>query len=380
MRLIRFCRTHTAGRRAAALAGALLLLATSLLAAVAPPAGTARAMPYEPAASGPVHAAGSCVYFSSSNISTRQTTSFNISLMVDCGTGAEGAQAVVEYDPKYLDASRVVLDSRWTSGYPTKQSGKVLLFGGVLGCDTNCPKGVVRLATITFYVKSLGSPDPVRTDMKVDGIVTQFAGDCSATSLARVTILEPPTPTPTYTPTASPTPLATATPMGLKFEDRNGNGLADAGEPLLGGWTIRILDPLQQVVYQTTTVDDPGRPDYGRWYLPWPLAAGAYYVEEVPQAGWVQTLPGSFGGRYLIVWNTDNTITVVLGPTPDGAQGLTFGNLQRAPTPTPSSGPGDTPTPSLTPTVAPSDTPTLTPSPSATPTPAFRGFLPLIVK
>ena len=55
--------------------------------------------------------------------------------------------------------------------------------------------------------------------------------------------------------------------MGSKFEDANTNGRLDTDEPLLGGWPILVRDDAGQVVYETTTVSDTQRPDFGTWYL-----------------------------------------------------------------------------------------------------------------
>ncbi len=99
---------------------------------------------------------------------------------------------------------------------------------------------------------------------------------------------------------------------GTKFEDLDGDGVKDAGEPGLGGWTIFIdangsgtLDAGEE---SAQTGDDGGYTFLG-------LQGGTYVVAEVLQAGWSQTLPA--GGT--------NTIDLA-----DGEQrtGVDFGNTR----------------------------------------------------
>ncbi len=68
---------------------------------------------------------------------------------------------------------------------------------------------------------------------------------------------------------------------GMKFEDLNGNGIKDAGEPGLAGWTINLAGPSPSSV--VTGV--------GGTYSFNNLLPGNYTVSEVVQAGWVKTLP-----------------------------------------------------------------------------------------
>src|SRR5262249_30650691 len=76
---------------------------------------------------------------------------------------------------------------------------------------------------------------------------------------------------------------------GHKFNDLNGNGTKDAGEPGLGDWTIfldgsnggtlnGVLDPGEF----STTTDIDG--NYG-----FAVAPGTYTLREVQQPGWTQT-------------------------------------------------------------------------------------------
>jgi hypothetical protein len=81
-----------------------------------------------------------------------------------------------------------------------------------------------------------------------------------------------------------------ATISGLKFNDLNGNGLQDSGEPGLPGWTIKITDASGNT--HTAITDASGNYSFT---VPSP---GTYTVAEVSQPGWVQTAPSS--GTYLV--------------------------------------------------------------------------------
>ena len=94
---------------------------------------------------------------------------------------------------------------------------------------------------------------------------------------------------------------------GRKYDDQNGNGTQDAGEPGLPGWTIVLLT--SNGVYQTTVTDQNGN----YWFTNLPF--DDYIVREVPQFGWMQTEP-----RLPTVYN------VVLGPNQRVIDGLDFGN------------------------------------------------------
>jgi hypothetical protein len=71
---------------------------------------------------------------------------------------------------------------------------------------------------------------------------------------------------------------------GVKFQDNNGNGIMDAGEPLLSGWTI-VLRDAQGTVVRMATTDQNGRYCFDR------LPPGQYVVSEILQPNWRQTSP-----------------------------------------------------------------------------------------
>jgi len=94
----------------------------------------------------------------------------------------------------------------------------------------------------------------------------------------------------------------------VKFNDLNGNGIQDPGEPVLANWTFTITKPDGTTVTVTTNAD-------GRFCRDVP--PGPYTVTETAQAGWTQTAPVPVGPQ---------TVTVVAGQTTT----VVFGNHQNA--------------------------------------------------
>jgi ubiquitin len=78
---------------------------------------------------------------------------------------------------------------------------------------------------------------------------------------------------------------------GMKFEDRNGNGVKDSGEPGLPGWIIE-LNKEETVVTSAKTLADGT-------YSFTDIAPGSYTVLEAEQAGWIQIAPA--GNAYRAV-------------------------------------------------------------------------------
>lgn len=94
---------------------------------------------------------------------------------------------------------------------------------------------------------------------------------------------------------------------GVKYEDLNGNGKRDAGEPGLGGWTIKLRHG-GKVVDSTTTAGNGSYSFLLDANKNNDIGAGTYRVEEVLKSGWVASqTPGSFTVKF-------------------GSHGKTFGN------------------------------------------------------
>jgi protocatechuate 3,4-dioxygenase beta subunit len=93
---------------------------------------------------------------------------------------------------------------------------------------------------------------------------------------------------------------------GTKFDDTNGNGVRDAGEPGLSGWTINITGPASG----SAVTDGSGNYSFTN------LDGGTYTLTESQQPGWTQTLPAGFS-PYTVAITTG-------GPAP----GKDFGNFR----------------------------------------------------
>ncbi len=70
---------------------------------------------------------------------------------------------------------------------------------------------------------------------------------------------------------------------GTKFNDLNGNGTRQSGEPGLANWTITMTNDTGVMITQTTALD--GSYNFTN------LTDGNYTVGEVIQPGWIQTAP-----------------------------------------------------------------------------------------
>jgi methionine-rich copper-binding protein CopC len=105
------------------------------------------------------------------------------------------------------------------------------------------------------------------------------------------------------------TVLPAAQIEGEKFNDLNGNGVFDAGEPGLSGWTINVLDSSGNTLESTVTAAD------GSYSLP--VAPGTYTVQETIQSGWIATAPDSSGSTSVTVSTAGQIVT-----------GVNFGNFQ----------------------------------------------------
>ncbi len=81
-----------------------------------------------------------------------------------------------------------------------------------------------------------------------------------------------------------------ATIGGMKFDDLNGNGLKDTGEPGLANWTIKATDSGGNPQLTTTN-------SLGNYSFTVP-APGSYTLAEVLQTGWTQTAPAT--GTYAV--------------------------------------------------------------------------------
>lgn len=99
---------------------------------------------------------------------------------------------------------------------------------------------------------------------------------------------------------------------GYKWNDLNGNGLWDEGEPGMNGWLINLSGAVSTSTL--THYDDSGKAGY----YSFSVAPGSYTVSEVEQAAWMQTYP--VGDSYSVTAGNGAVIS-----------GLNFGNMQPLP-------------------------------------------------
>lgn len=92
---------------------------------------------------------------------------------------------------------------------------------------------------------------------------------------------------------------------GVKFNDLNGNGARDVGEPGLSGVTIRLQNPTGQVV--TTTSGSDGGFSFTA------LSAGSYVLSEIVPSGFVQTAPGGAGTINVTVTGSQTVSGLLFG-------------------------------------------------------------------
>src|SRR5215471_7102744 len=92
---------------------------------------------------------------------------------------------------------------------------------------------------------------------------------------------------------------------GTKFNDLNGNGVRDPGEPGLAGVTMQLRNSSGQVTSQTTTASG----DFSFAQLP----AGTYVVSEVVPPGFKQTAPPAPGTASVTLAAGQNVTGILFG-------------------------------------------------------------------
>lgn len=86
---------------------------------------------------------------------------------------------------------------------------------------------------------------------------------------------------------------------GLKFEDRNANGVRDADESALAGWTIQLDRNGDGSIDASAVTGEDGS------YAFTGLTAGRYVLTEVGQAGWLATAPQA--GQHEVIMTSGLT-------------------------------------------------------------------------
>lgn len=144
--------------------------------------------------------------------------------------------------------------------------------------------------------------------------VTLTAGLFVAGAYARTAT---PAPSRSHSPTP-PTPQTAAQVCVTKYNDLNGNGMRDTGEPVLAGWIFTVKNAAGAIVdFGVTNAQ-------GHYCTTQALVPGAASVIETPKPGWTSTDPSDA--------LPTKTMTLVAGQTWNGS----FGN--RVPPPPPQVG------------------------------------------
>ncbi|MFA5030977.1 MAG: SdrD B-like domain-containing protein, partial [Patescibacteria group bacterium] len=91
---------------------------------------------------------------------------------------------------------------------------------------------------------------------------------------------------------------------GYKWNDLNGDGKWDAGEPGIEGWTINLWKDAGVAPFETVTTDNTGRYEFDG------LLHGSYVVTEGSRTGWTLTSPDNHYGPLVVtsgsVFDKDN--------------------------------------------------------------------------
>jgi len=177
--------------------------------------------------------------------------------------------------------------------------------------------------------------------------------------------------TPTATPTATPTPVPGAI-GGYVWNDLNGNGALDSGEPGLAGATVRLYEnghPDPDPPLQTAVTSSSGAYTWSN------LPPGLYIVTETNPSSYVSTSSDTLAVLVSSGLTSAADFWDWVPGTPTATPTNTF-----TPTPTPTSTRTSSVTPTATHTFTPTTTPSATPTPTKTPLLTYRVFIPMIRK
>jgi len=117
---------------------------------------------------------------------------------------------------------------------------------------------------------------------------------------------------------------------GLKYNDLNGDGDRDAGEPALQGWEIVLYTQVSPLIeLRRMVTNETGQYQFSN------LPAGTYYVGEIQKSGWNQTSPNSPGAPEAV----RNLHIPVVDASMSVHPNLDFGNHVYVPPPTPTPAP-----------------------------------------
>ena len=96
------------------------------------------------------------VSLSPTEVTTPPGSTFDLDVLVDCGTNADAASVTLRFNTNYLQVQSIVADETSFPNVLRKRidntAGTVQYDGGSLAChsEDNCPSGLIRVATVTF--------------------------------------------------------------------------------------------------------------------------------------------------------------------------------------------------------------------------------------
>jgi uncharacterized protein (DUF2141 family) len=110
--------------------------------------------------------------------------------------------------------------------------------------------------------------------------------------------------------------------LGTKFDDQNGNGVKDASESGLAGWTIKISKPdgISSSSVKAVT-DSDGNYKFSD------LKLGKYVLKETTQKGWFQTFPPAPGAQTVEIAAAKDISDINFGNRRPWVSGTKFEDL-----------------------------------------------------
>ena len=327
--------------RLGVLVAVLLTVALLLQSVAAAPPGLMAEEPQADLSAGPELLAQANFRPQPASTTVNTGAQFHIALYIDAGSNeVSTADMRLNFDPTYLRLRMAPQPSSIMNVHGALQydnnAGTIDMGLGKSGTPVT---GTIHYATLYFEAKQVVTPSAgtLLTARSVSAYMPGGAALTSSWQNATVHIQTPPTPTVTLTPSITPTPSLTPTPTATPtpkpgsicisvYDDLDGDGIRDEGEPLLAGATVTVKLTDGTVVDQIITdgVTDPycfDLPPYQLYMIIVESPPG--YEASGPAAAYIYPVPEisidiDFGQRSVTVTPTPTvpTPTPTVEPTP----------------------------------------------------------------